>query len=583
MLTLSGAGQGQNGSPVDLDSFIIQVQTDNTGTSADNQFTLRWIGTYDVDWGDGNVDTGVTNTQTHTYSSVGTYDVSVTATSGQIYFNNLGDKLKLLDIKQWGTCEWTSFNRAFQGCSNMNATATDNPNLSNVLTFYRCFHSCSSFNADISNWDVSNVTNIYQMFLSCTVFNQDISGWDVSSVNTMAYLFYSAINFNQPIGNWDISNVTDLNNVFIFATSFNQPLNNWNVSNVTNMQNMFFDAAIFNQPLDSWDVSNVTNMGAMFNRCYGFDQDISNWQVTQVTQFTNFMTNVTLSTANYDALLIAWDAQGAMSFSGTVNFGNSQYTLGGAAETARTSLISKWGGIVDGGGVLDATTNLVASYNFDSDFTDYTGNNNLTATGSATAGVTGGKVSDCAELDGSSSYDVSGNSNDFSFTNGINDLPFSVSTWVNANSTPGNYGVIFSKRNSSNFEYQFVYIYNGGNPILRFTLFSNNSTSNVGFNFNYTLAISTWNHLAITYDGSGSISGANLYVNGYLQTTTPISGTYTGMANTTSDFNIGRFANSINDFDGKFDELHVWKNRELSAGEVLEVYNTENGGASILP
>ena len=29
--------------------FIIQVQTDNAGTSADNQYILGWIGTYDVD------------------------------------------------------------------------------------------------------------------------------------------------------------------------------------------------------------------------------------------------------------------------------------------------------------------------------------------------------------------------------------------------------------------------------------------------------------------------------------------------------------------------------------------------------
>jgi len=40
-----------------------------------------------------------------------------------------------------------------------------------------------------------------------------------------------------------------------------------------------------------------------------------------------------------------------MSFSGTANFGGSTYTLGGAAEAARTSLIAKWGGIIDGGGV----------------------------------------------------------------------------------------------------------------------------------------------------------------------------------------------------------------------------------------
>jgi hypothetical protein len=55
------------------------------------------------------------------------------------------------------------------------------------------------------------------------------------------------------------------------------------------------------------------------------------------------MVGVTLSTANYDALLIDWDAQGAMAYSGTVNFGGSKYTSGGAAEAARTSLDNKVG------------------------------------------------------------------------------------------------------------------------------------------------------------------------------------------------------------------------------------------------
>ena len=50
------------------------------------------------------------------------------------------------------------------------------------------------------------------------------------------------------------------------------------------------------------------------------------------------------------------------------------------------------------------TTNLVASYSFDTDFTDYTGNNNLTANGNVVAGVTGGVVDDCAEFDGTSDY-----------------------------------------------------------------------------------------------------------------------------------------------------------------------------------
>ena len=74
------------------DAFIITIKTDNPGSSGDDEFTLPWTGTYDVDWGDGISDTGLVDTQTHTYASAGTYDVAVTATTGRISFNNSDDK-----------------------------------------------------------------------------------------------------------------------------------------------------------------------------------------------------------------------------------------------------------------------------------------------------------------------------------------------------------------------------------------------------------------------------------------------------------------------------------------------------------
>ncbi|MGI9256489.1 MAG: fibronectin type III domain-containing protein, partial [Salinispira sp.] len=47
------------------------------------------------------------------------------------------------------------------------------------------FQSASTFNGDISEWDVSSVTNMGSMFIFATLFNSDISGWDVSSLTDM--------------------------------------------------------------------------------------------------------------------------------------------------------------------------------------------------------------------------------------------------------------------------------------------------------------------------------------------------------------------------------------------------------------
>jgi surface protein len=59
----------------------------------------------------------------------------------------------------------------------------------------------SSFNDDISRWDVSNVTNMSYMFYD-SKFNGDISDWDVFNVTNMRYTFSSHSDFEGtfPIG-----------------------------------------------------------------------------------------------------------------------------------------------------------------------------------------------------------------------------------------------------------------------------------------------------------------------------------------------------------------------------------------------
>jgi surface protein len=149
--------------------------------------------------------------------------------------------------------------------------------------------------------------------------------------------------------------------MFYFATSFNnggQALtwtNGTGTSNVTNMSLMFYNATSFNQDISSWDVSNVTNMSYMFDSATSFNQDIGGWDVTSLTNATNmfgvtgFGSAVTLSTANYDALLIGWAAQ-AVNTGVVFSGGNSKYSAG-AAATARGTLVTAGWTITDGGPV----------------------------------------------------------------------------------------------------------------------------------------------------------------------------------------------------------------------------------------
>ena len=141
---------------------------------------------------------------------------------------------------------------------------------------------------------VSNITNMVSMFEGATSFNQDISSWDVSSVTIMQGMFYGATSFNQDISSWDVSNVTNMRGMFDSATSFNLDISSWDVSNVTSMRGMFYGATSFNQDISSWDVSSVTIMSFMFRGATSFNQDLSQWCVSKIpTKPSSFDTGTT--------------------------------------------------------------------------------------------------------------------------------------------------------------------------------------------------------------------------------------------------------------------------------------------------
>ena len=316
---------------------------------------------YTVDWGDGTIDTDQNGDATHMYAEAKEHEVKITGDFPHIYFNGRQGSDKIQTVEQWGDIRWESMARAFKGCSNLEITATDAPDLSQVESMSEMFRGATSFNQDIGDWDVSSVTFMRRMFEGATSFNQDISDWDVSKVTILTSMFQGATAFNQDIGRWDVSKVTSLSGMFRGATSFNQDIGRWDVSNVTSMSGMFLGATLFNRDIDRWDVSKVTNMDGIFRGATSFNQDIGSW-TSNASGRNNMFNDSGLDCSNYSATLVGWANNTSVS---NVQLGAGGRAYGPHATDARTALTTR-GWIITGDilepGCIDETPYFITTW-----------------------------------------------------------------------------------------------------------------------------------------------------------------------------------------------------------------------------
>jgi len=174
------------------------------------------------------------------------------------------------------------------------------------------FSGASSFNQNISNWDVSNAERMTNVFNGATVFNQHVRLWEVIALSHQRndmFLDAKAMNteyagliadtpddsffnvrFNlTPDPNkikdslaYYINNMDDGNLMYDEKTKITASvgrIGTWNTQNVTDMKSLFMDNDTFNEDISDWDVSNVDDMTNMFSGATAFSQNISHWRL----------------------------------------------------------------------------------------------------------------------------------------------------------------------------------------------------------------------------------------------------------------------------------------------------------------
>lgn len=203
--------------------FITLWDTSNSGNSELNQIHIPANGQYTYSWqeinnpinkGEGEAD-GI---HTITFPNYGVYRLKITP-SGEtpfhhIEFDNSGDRLKLIEIEQWGGVVWSSFKNAFYGCANMDVNTHDKPILDNVNDMTNAFSNIhSAVIPFINEWEIEGIQNMKGMFKNSVNFNQDIIDWNVSNVENMEGIFSGASSFNQDLGNWNLNELVVLDNM----------------------------------------------------------------------------------------------------------------------------------------------------------------------------------------------------------------------------------------------------------------------------------------------------------------------------------------------------------------------------------
>lgn len=157
----------------------------------------------------------------------------------------------------------------------------------------------------------------------------------------------------------------------------------------------------------------------------------------------------------------------------------------------------------------------------------------------------------------------------FSFTDGTNDIAFSISFWAKPSQAISGAWLI-QKRDGNTTLNEWQVVYNSG----QFSISLRRGSASINAAVTANFDVGVLKMITVTYNGSKLNSGLEIYLDGVLQTTTK-SGTYTGMLNTTSTVVIGNGFSGF--YNGIIDEVAIYKGIVLSQDKVTKLYNSGFG------
>ena len=275
----SGGTKSPTPEPVILPEFITEW-TVGAGVT----ITLPSYGgtfLYDVDWGDGNTETGITalnKTHDYTAAGAGVYVVKITGQFASLRMDSgsAANQLLLTKMSNWGTgSQWYTLRNMFKGCVNMVYEATDKPDLTALngnKGFIDTFKDCDSATSlDLSGWtNTDNFTDFTSSFLyNEYLITLNLSGWDFSNGTSCSNMF-------KNVGSSGSGCAINLSNTTFPAASCSY---------------MFRGAKFSSDPvLTNADVSGVNNLIGAFQDTEGnVNIDLSTWNFsTAITSLTSF-------------------------------------------------------------------------------------------------------------------------------------------------------------------------------------------------------------------------------------------------------------------------------------------------------